>query len=59
MLIQTLNCASFFSLLIFQEKSSYGLKEQQAFIIFQNLLNVIEEIHSCNIAHKDIKYDNP
>jgi len=40
------------------EKSTYGLKEQQAFIIFQNLVGVIEEIHSCSIAHKDIKPEN-
>jgi len=49
---------SFPTLSEYLEKSSYGLKEQQAFIIFQNLVNVLEEIHSCSIAHKDIKPEN-
>jgi len=40
------------------EKFAYGLKERDAFIIFQNLVNVIDEIHSCSIAHKDIKPEN-
>jgi serine/threonine protein kinase len=40
------------------EKTCCGLKEHEAFIIFQNLVNTIEEIHSCNIAHKDLKPEN-
>jgi len=40
------------------EKSSFGLKEPQAFSIFLNLVNIIDEIHSCNVAHKDLKPEN-
>jgi len=53
-----LDYVSFPTLSEYLEKSSYGLKERHAFIIFQNLVNIIQEIHSCGIAHKDIKPEN-
>lgn len=34
---------------------TYGMKEQQAFQVLYNLVRIVEEIHSCGIAHKDIK----
>jgi len=37
---------------------SSGLKERQAFLIFQNILKALEEVHSCNVAHKDLKPEN-
>jgi len=40
------------------EQTSCGLKENQAFVILQNLIKSIQLIHSCNIAHKDLKPEN-
>jgi len=40
------------------EKFCCGLHEHQAFRIFRNLLNELEEIHSCRVAHKDLKPEN-
>jgi len=37
---------------------SSGLKERQAFLIFQNILKALENIHSCNVAHQDLKPEN-
>jgi len=37
---------------------SYGLKERQAFLIFQNLLKALDDLHSRNVAHKDVKPEN-
>jgi len=42
----------------FLEKATYGLAESQAMTIFNNLVNSIEDIHSCSIAHKDLKPEN-
>jgi len=42
----------------YMESFSYGLKEHHALVIFQNLLKSIEEIHSCRVAHKDLKPEN-
>jgi len=40
------------------EKTSYGLKEHHALTIFKNLVKTIDDIHSCNVAHKDLKPEN-
>jgi serine/threonine protein kinase len=40
------------------EKLTYGMKEQQAMLVLYNLVRVVEEIHSCGIAHKDLKPEN-
>jgi len=40
------------------EQACCGLKEHQAFVIFQNLVKVIEDIHSRRVAHKDLKPEN-
>jgi len=40
------------------EKSAYGLQEEEALRIFNNLLCFIEQIHLRSIAHKDLKPDN-
>jgi len=42
----------------FLEKATYGIAERQSMIIFNNLLNIIEDIHACSIAHKDLKPEN-
>jgi len=50
-----MNYIPFPTLAEFLEETCCGLKEHQAFVIFQNLIKVIEDIHSCRIAHKDLK----
>jgi len=40
------------------EQACCGLKEQEALVIFQNLVKSIEQIHACRIAHKDLKPEN-
>jgi len=42
----------------FLENLMYGMKEQQAMLILYNLVRVVEEIHLCGIAHKDLKPEN-
>jgi len=40
------------------ESFSYGLKENHALEIFQNIVKSIEKIHACKVAHKDLKPEN-
>jgi len=40
------------------EQSHGGIKETQAILIFQSLIDAVEEIHSCHVAHKDLKPEN-
>jgi len=40
------------------EKLTYGMKEQQAMLVLYNLVRVVEEIHLCGVAHKDLKPEN-
>jgi len=53
-----MNYVPFPTLSEFLEKLMYGMKEQQAMLVLYNLVRVVEEIHSCGIAHKDLKPEN-
>jgi serine/threonine protein kinase len=53
-----MNYIPFPTLSEFLEKATYGLKEEEAIQIFSKLVNIIDDIHSCGIAHKDLKPEN-
>jgi len=53
-----MNYVLFPTLSEFLEKLMYGMKEQQAMLVLYNLVRVVEEIHTCGIAHKDLKPEN-
>jgi len=53
-----MNYVPFPTLSEFLEKMMYGMKEQQAMLVLYNLVRVVEEIHLCGIAHKDLKPEN-
>jgi len=53
-----MNYVPFPTLSEYLEKLMYGLNEQQAMLVLYNLVRVVEEIHLCGIAHKDLKPEN-
>jgi serine/threonine protein kinase len=53
-----MNYLPFPTLSEFLEKAPYGVDERQALLIFHNLVNVLEDIHACSVAHKDLKPEN-
>jgi len=53
-----MNYVPFPTLSEYLEKLMYGMKEQQALLVLYNLVRVVEEIHLCGIAHKDLKPEN-
>jgi serine/threonine protein kinase len=53
-----MNYVPFPTLSEFLEKLTYGMKEQQAMLVLYNLVRVVEEIHLCGVAHKDLKPEN-
>jgi serine/threonine protein kinase len=53
-----MNYFPFPTLAEYLEQACCGLPEHEAFAILQNLIKAVENIHSCRIAHKDLKPDN-